>query len=236
MMRIRGIEEARLTLFLLPLLLASFVPPASAATSYAPGVVPGNQWTFGDWAVSCSVSCSQNSVGFLAEVVSLKIVVLNVTGFNVGLNQTSTYYGGKAYSSTAITNTESANNFFLVAGNLVKGDRISNSTTALTVNATIPRFYAGAIRQVNFFYGSGPSNGGFQTLALYWDQVTGALVEINESFSQPGSGTVAIQAKVTSTNLWNPTMPDFALSADPLAPGSINAGSSSTSTITLTSQ
>src|SRR5438445_1481749 len=144
MNRFRGIEKARLTLFLLPLLLASFIPPALAAPSYLPGVVKGDYWTYGDWSISCSSFCPQSGPGNAVGIASLRIQVLNVTGFNVGLNQTFTNEYGQSSSMTTIANTQSANQFTLIAGNLVNGDPISNATFAPTFNATINRFYAGA--------------------------------------------------------------------------------------------
>jgi len=239
MKSIRGMKKARLALLLVPLLLASFIPPALAAPTYSPGVHAGDSWTYGDWSVSCTVFCPEAFFGPFPQIASLTANVQNVTGFNVGLNTTFTYRNGSSTSNTQIVSTLTGAGFLLIAGGLVKGDRIYNSTFSPTINDTVTRVYAGASRQVNFFESFQPQSTGNLTFTFYWDQLTGALLEINETVSLAGyvagSGTATIHARVTSTNMWQATMPDFTLSATALSPAPISAGSSSTSTVTLTS-
>src|SRR5437016_1174288 len=239
MNRFRGIEKARLTLFLLPLLLASFIPPALALPSYLPGVRQGDSWTYGDWNISCSYFCPPDFVGQLGQIASYQILVENVTGFNVGLNQTFTYYNGSSVSTTGYANTESYGGFFLIARGLIKGDHVYNSTSAPTINDTVSQFYAGADRQVNVLNYTQYQSSGNATFAYFWDQPTGILLQISELFSFPNpngpNGSIILDVRMTSTNLWAPTLPDFGLSSIPLSPTTLNAGGSATATITLTS-
>jgi hypothetical protein len=244
MKQISLVGKGRLILFLLPLMLASVMPPASAAgPSYLPGVKAGDKWTFGDWELSCSAFCPSSFVGLLAGINSFQILVQNVTGtYNVGAKLTFTYYNGSSTSSTAIQSTLSSSSFnLLTAGGLTKGDHTYNGTFAPTINETVTRFYAGANRQVNILdYTQQFPGSGNVTIAFFYDQATGAALEINERFSVPTSsgqngGTFVIHARVTTTNLWTPILPDFSLSSTPLSPATINVGSSSSSTITLTS-
>src|SRR5439155_8672098 len=239
MNRFRGIEKARLTLFLLPLLLASFIPPALALPSYLPGVKQGDSWTYGDWNISCSYFCPPDFVGQLGQIASYQILVENVTGFNVGLNQTFTYYNGSSVSTTGYANTESYGGFFLIARGLIKGDHVCNSTSAPTINDTVSQFYAGADRQVNVLNYTQYQSSGNATFAYFWDQPTGILLQISEVFSFPNpngpNGSIILDVRMTSTNLWTPTLPDFTLSSTPLSPTTLKAGGSATATITLTS-
>jgi hypothetical protein len=244
MKEIRRLEKSRLILFLLPLILATVITPATAAgPSYLPGVKKGDQWTYGDWQLSCSDFCPSSFVGQLVGINSFQIQVQNVTGtYNVGAKLTFTFYNGSSTSSTAITNTLSSSGFtFLIAGGLTKGDHTYNSTFAPTINETVTRFYAGANRQVNIldYTQQFPGFGNF-TIAIYYDQATGAALEIYERVSVPTSsgqngGTLVIHARVTTTNLWTSTLPDFSLSSTPLSPATVNVGGSSSSIISLTS-
>jgi PKD repeat protein/uncharacterized membrane protein len=230
-------KRSRLVLVLLPLIITSLIPPAAASPTYTPGVKQGDSWTFGDWDVSCSFFCPPSFLGPFSGILSLQFQVQNVSGVTVGVKQTIRYYNGNSTSFNFTTNTKSGAGGgipIVIAGGLAKGDPIYNSTGAPTINDTLPRFYAGATRQVNILSSILQFPGGNQTSFLYWDKITGALLEVTQSFFQSGS-SVTLHTRVTSTNLWTPTLPDFSLSATPVSPSPIKVGGTATSTVTLTS-
>jgi len=101
----------------------------------------------------------------------------------------------------------------IIAGGLGQGDKLSTSTSAATINQTVTgRTEAGAARDVNLLDITNSYGGSSQKMTVYWDKITGVLVEFSFSgsyksgSSQQYTTTYSAGISASETNLWSPTI------------------------------
>jgi len=193
--------------------------------SGSPGLKRGDLWSLSA-NVHCSLYCPFRSI---ANVNGIIFSVENVTATLVTLNEIYTFDNGTQPKANIIQGDLKSGvgnlGFALIAGGLGAGDTIYDSASAggftlnPTINATVTRAYAGALREVNVVTLPYTSNGLTETVT--WDQIEGAVLEVNLSDVSYGlSDSVLIRA--TGTNMWAPSISaDFAINSYPLSQGLI---------------
>jgi uncharacterized membrane protein len=217
----------RLTVYslLLAIIVVSSVwlhifPHAYALTSYAPGVKAGDSVTYGKF----SVNNTSPYPPFPGNVSALAIQVksANPSTNTVTAMLLTTYRNGSLTNQTLTGTTDTGQGNllpYILAGGLRAGDPLLKSSPylSLSVNETVNKIYAGALRSVNVLNITYQSSYANVKAAYYWDVNTGLLLEAyeNASFTSP-SGPVILQIyfEATATNVWTlETTPDFTLDA-----------------------
>ena len=199
-------------LILASVLLLYGLAPASAVTSYKPGVKPGNSATYGqvkaDWK---SDLAPFSPVKDFLGASSITVVVVNVVENNVTARQTFNYPNGTTRSIVWVEDVESgAGNMsssvaWIIAGSLVAPDSLYGSSSAEKIGRTVQGSYAGSVRTVSIINSTQPEPGGFCKFLRVWDQNTGILLGfvLNYTVSN-GNYHVSASASMwmTATNLW----------------------------------
>ena len=218
----------RLTVYtlLLVIIITSSVwlhafPHASALPSYAPGVKPGDSVTYGEFSVNNTTPYPP----FSGNISSLKIQVDSVT------NQTNTvsasliyfYQNGTQTTQSLVgsTDTGQGNIFpYIMGGGLRAGDPIFKNSLGYypyTLNETVNRVYAGALRTVNLLNLTIQSPSYSVRASFYWDAQTGLLLEAYEAANytySTGPSYLQLYFEATQTNVWTAeTNADFTLDA-----------------------
>ncbi len=212
--------------------------------SYDPGVTPGDWVKYGQVTGSWTDLPPVPPFSDFRNANTIRTYVSAVSGHEVTAIQTWDLNNGTGTrNQTLIGNvmTGSGNlTFWIIAGGLNAGDKISEDPTFPTINTTLTKTYLGVDRTVNFVNITLTINDlgatGVFKGTWYWDQVTGVLLETSffESVTSPYfSGTGSGYAVITETNLW--AFPDFSVKADPEAL-TTNPGSDASTVLTLTSQ
>lgn len=183
------------------LVLSSFtiIPPSLGTTSYFPGIKVGDWWTYGSINVHCNFLCPPE-VKLLQEVSSIDSSVTEITGSDVEIEGLVTFTNGteKAWTLTGNVETGQGNLtyspvYFLIAGDLVKGDPIYNSPSAPTINDTLVTTAATLPQSENLLALSNP----LYTLWQYWDQEKGVLAQAYFS-------AIGLQGSILLTNsIWH---------------------------------
>jgi hypothetical protein len=140
---------------ILLIILAQAAQPAFA-TTYVPGVKPGDWWQYGDVTGNCPNPCQILGFSESLKVASAITRVTGVTGTNVSVTSAISYANGTvtsaSYSGDLATGLGNLpDGLALIAANLNRGDPIFNSPYAPILNSTILATYAGASRQVNIW-------------------------------------------------------------------------------------
>lgn len=223
-------------LFLLVLGLVFTTHSVNASPSYLPGVKPG------DWAYYGTISSSfQSNDAFvpppdLLFAKNLNMTVQNTQGSVVTVQQIVSLTNQTNLKVRTLGGNLSSGfgnlDFWLIAGGLVKGDRVYRGTgpssmiPAIVINETSPKVYAGTVRTVNIVNTTLtlPPAGipSYYHLSLnltaIFDQQTGILLELTQNSSSlyPISGgnsthsTAKLHILITNTSLWNgSTTPGF---------------------------
>jgi len=228
------------------ILSAAFAFPAHAIV-YAPGVSPGNYVTFTHFDYAANATLPPN-FGSLNGTSSLTNTVTNVVANNVTIRQNWTFNNGtlpKSNTLSGLVDTGAGNlTFFVLAGGLTAGDPVYTTPQGQnffqTVNQTVTRYYAGAIRSVNVINYTLTFQPYFIKATIYNDALTGFLLEFSESAHFPNSPTSSVtfsfHALATSTNVWPASAsPDFSFDAIPASSTRIIPGQSLAFNLNLTS-
>lgn len=210
----KGLIEARLKTFTLAILVACMVLPwLVRAADYDTGVKAGDWIKYGQYTVTWSGNGTQPS--YITEEERedwFRVDVENVSGTTVTLNETIHFNNGtqtSENSSVDVTGNAGMSGVkLLIACNLTKGDPLTSQANSPTINETTTAMYAGASRNVNMAETTSVYDN--QTIAtkIYWDQNTGAMVEIyskSPDYENPGAFT-EFSVKATETNMWSPDL------------------------------
>src|SRR5712691_4187882 len=229
------------------MLLPSVLP--AHATTYVAGV------TVGQWASYSPLNVTYRETGtYFPEPQSVKdlnntvIATLTVqhlySATNVTLQSVTLYKN--ATTRTEILNgdlmTGAGNlSYTLIAGGLSSPDPIWTMPYAPTINFTVPMTYLGVSRTVNIYNFTASSSSIYGSskvsLEFVWDQASGIVLEaktlIVVAAPLPFGGFVQYaDIQIQATNILPPPTPDFQIAASP--PAAVDAGQSTTSTITIT--
>ncbi len=193
------------------------------ATAYSPGVKAGDYVKYAPGAVSF-VSNDTSVTDFIKDFKAtayFRLDVQSVSGNNVTVKSTQHYNNGTADKiQTQIGNVQTGTGNLtsgfaatIIAGGLGKGDKLSTSTSAPTINQTVTgRTEAGAGRDVNLLDISLSFGGSSSKYTAYWDKSTGVLVEIafsgtmKSGSSSQYTTTFSASISATETNLWSATI------------------------------
>ena len=207
-------SRSLIVLIFVPALLLYGLAPVSAASTYKPGVKPGDSATYGLVNASWKSDLAPFSpVEDFLGVSSITVAVLNVVGSNVTARQTYNYPKGTTRSVVWIEDVQSgAGNMssaiaWIISGSLVAPDPIYDSSSASTIGQTVQRVYAGSVRTVNTINSTQPEPGGFCKFLRIWDQNTGVLLgfALNYTVSKANYHVSAsASTQMTITNLWGP--------------------------------
>ena len=181
------------------ILLTQAAQPAFA-TTYVPGVKPGDWWQYGDVTGNCPNPCQILGFSESLKVASAITRVTGVTGTNVSVTSTISYANGTvtstSYSGDLATGLGNLpDGLALIAANLNPGDPIFNSPYAPILNLTVLATYAGASRQVNIWNFTSTAPKGIAT--VYFDKLTGIVLG-----NKIVSGSAFLSDRVTGTSLW----------------------------------
>src|SRR5205807_10187336 len=156
------------------------VAPASAVTSYKPGVKPGDSATYGqvkaDWK---SDLAPFSPVKDFLGVSSITVSAINIVGTDITARQTYSYPNGTTRSFVWVEDVQSgAGNMssaiaWIIAGSLVAPDPLYESSSASTICQTVQGSYVGSVRTVSIINSTQPEPGGFCKFLRIWDQNTG---------------------------------------------------------------
>jgi hypothetical protein len=150
-----------------------------------------------------------------SELYLFTIQVQNVTVTNVTTTQVFQYENGTLISMH--TTEEKLNSLYFIELDLDKESVIEYSLfeneISLSINGTIKKTYAHALREVNYVeIGNLEVNTPIENstkidLKLFWDKTTGVLCEYSISYTisdDIGSVRISTSVKITETNLWKP--------------------------------
>jgi len=229
-------------------MLLPSVLPAHAAPTYAAAV------KVGDWASYAPLNVTYHEKGGifpepqfiidLNKTVSLTSTVEHLyTTTNVTVRVVTLFI-----NATIRTEVENGDlmtgmgnlTYGLISGGLLAPDPIWATTGAPTINETKSMMFVGESRMVNILNLTSTSTlyGSKVSLEFIWDKTSGILLEGKfltvVSIPSVGGFVEYSDIKITATNIFSTTAPDFQISVSPTSL-SIQAGSSGTPTVTLTS-
>jgi hypothetical protein len=208
-----GVEARFVTASLAILIPFLFSPVLVRAVDYNLGVKVGDWIKYGQFNVTWSGNGTEPSyVTDEKKVDWAKIDVENASGTAVTLNATTHYNNGTQTSQSLSADVASGQGMtglrMLIASNLKAGDPIVNQTNSPTINQTTSGTYAGASRSVNLLNVTSVYGNQTTTVRIYWDQGTGAMVEMYTKipdYSNPGA-YIETSIKATETNMWSPDL------------------------------
>jgi len=217
---VKGFKEVCLIMLLL--FLFSTVLPLHwvSAVEYAVGNIKPGKWAIYDY--SYRFYWKNETSGESREEIesgTCNITVLSINGTEVTLNITTIPTDGNVTQEIRIGNVKTGEGnltFYLIAGDLSKGDRIptSDPTKFLTLNKTYAARYAGANREVNLLEYQNIHKGEFgetfsnETFHAVWDKETGFLCELKAihrwMVKNEGRTEMEMHLRIVKTNLWEP--------------------------------
>src|SRR2546427_13146012 len=177
------------------------------ATTYSPGVKPGDYVKYAPGTVSF-VSNDTNAIDFTKDYKAISYFrgdVQSVSGNSVTVKTTLHFNNGTADKiQVEIGNVQTGEGNLtsgvvptFIAGGLGQGDKLSTSSSAATINQTVTgRTEAGAARDVNLLDIINSYGGTSQKMTVYWDKITGVSVE----FSFSGSKKSGASQQYTTTS------------------------------------
>ncbi|TMI42530.1 hypothetical protein E6H21_00250 [Candidatus Bathyarchaeota archaeon] len=242
----RAIVVAVLLLAAIP---AGISLPVHAAPSYVPGVKVGDSVTYGQITLIYNhTSGVPQGLQLFNDTQSITATVtaVDLVARTVAVTQTYLLKNGTSQSMTLKGNVQTGNgniNIFIVAGGLSAGEPLTQSNSGSSsffgfITQTVTRAYAGALRTVNGVNVGSVPQSGINSLAFYWDQSSGFLLEASESVaaSTYNPQPFSIDIRVTSTNIWpGSSTPDFSLDAASQTVPFVFRGMTSSITLNLTS-
>lgn len=164
---------------LLILSAASTIPLSLGTATYSPGVQVGDWWKYGNINVQCGFYCPPE-LQQLRDVKWINSTVTEISGDNVTIENHVTFTNGTTAAASLVGNVETGGGnltyppiYFLIAGSLTKGDPISSSPIAPTINDTLTMNVAGLPRAVNLLV----LLNSIYTLQQHWDLETGVLFQ-----------------------------------------------------------
>jgi hypothetical protein len=208
---VKGRVEACFVIVSLVILVAFlFLPLLVRAADYHVGVKVGDWIKYGQFKVTWSGNGTEPSyVTDEKKVDWVRFDVENVSGTAVTLNATAHYNNGTQTSQSASADVASGQGMtgirVLIASNLKAGDPIVDQANSPTINQTTSGAYAGATRNVNLLDTTSVYGSQTTTVRIYWDQGTGAMVEMylkTPDSSSPGA-YIETSIKATETNMWS---------------------------------
>jgi len=238
-----------ITVMLLIAIPAAISPPAHATSTYTPGVKVGDSVTYGQIVLNYNHTAGiPQGLQLFNDTQSITdtVTAVDLVAKTVTMTQTYLFKNTTSLSMTLSGNVQNGNgnlSIFISAGGLNAGEPLTQSNSGSSsffgfITETVTRAYAGALRTVNgVSLGSVPQSG-INSLAFYWDQSTGFLLEASESVgvNSYNPSPFAIDIKVTSTNIWSPsTASDFTLDAASQTFPFVYRGTSDRITLNLTS-
>jgi hypothetical protein len=193
-------------------LLLFGLAPASAVTTYKPGVKPGDSATYGTIKASWKSDLAPFSpVEDFLGVSSITVAVLNIVGSNVMARQTYNYPNGTTRSVVWIEDVQtgagnvSSSIAWIIAGSLVAPDPLYESSSSSTIGQTVQGSYAGSVRTVNIINSTQPEPGGFCKFLRIWDQTTGILLGFALNYTVSNANyhvSASASMQMTQTSLW----------------------------------
>jgi hypothetical protein len=214
---------------------------------YSPGVSQGNSVTFTHFDYKANSTLPPNFAQ-LNGTSSLTNTVTSVNGNNVTIRQDWTFNNGtlpRSNTLSGLVDTGAGNlTFFVLASGLTAGDPVYQSPLGQnffqSINQTVTRYYAGAMRTVNVINYTVTFQQYFIKATIYNDAITGFLLEFSESGHIPSTLTTSVtfsfHALATSTNVWSrSTAADFSFDAVPASSTTILQGQSLGFNLNLTS-
>src|SRR5438132_3739008 len=199
-------------LILASVLLLYGLAPASAVTSYKPGVKPGDSATYGqvkaDWK---SDLAPFSPVKDFLGVSSITVSVINIVGTDITARQTYSYPNGTTRSFVWVEDVQSGDGnmsssvAWIIAGSLVAPDPLYESSSASTIGETVQGVYAGSIRTVNIINSTQPEPGGFCKFLRVWDQNTGIMLGFGLNYTVSNANyhvSASASMQMTRTSLW----------------------------------
>jgi hypothetical protein len=204
------------------LLLFALVVAASAQTR-TPAVSAGNTFTYSytvNWNSNDPNATVPSDLVGINETQWAKVSVTAVSGTNVTGTLTTHYKNGTETTNDGWVDVDTGDGnlttLFISAG-LVPGDSMYTGVQFNTyfINETVPRTYPGGARDTNHINVTSASSSSIignlsDTTNFYWDQSTGALVELSTAKSnQTGTylTTWSEEMQITDSNVW--TVPEF---------------------------
>jgi hypothetical protein len=200
--------------------LASF-SAACDNSARVPGV------NVGDWAYyDVSIDFSTNDPSPPIESVptdNITMHVVSVLNTNVTYESTIALENGTSVTMTLWLDVSSGQASpvgslppgVLIAANLSAGDSLSLNDPSLTINSTVLRAHAGALREVNHIELSRTVNSTSfwmdMNYSYYWDRQSGVLTEEHQdvcyTMSKNGYVTsIRISLVLVDTNIWEPSL------------------------------
>jgi hypothetical protein len=207
----KGMAEARFITVSLVILVASMVFPFLVqAVGFNVGVKVGDWIKYGQYKVTWNGNGTEPS--YVTEEQKADWTrwdVESVSGTTVTLNVTVHYNNGTQISqnmSADVAGTQGMTGLrVLIASNLKAGDLMVNASGSPTINQTTTAIYAGASRDVNLVNVTSVYDNQTTTVRIYWDQATGAMVEMYTKlpvYGNPGA-YIETSVKATETNMWS---------------------------------
>lgn len=189
-------------------------------TRYAVGNIQRGKWAIYDY--SYRFYWKNETSGESREEIesgTCNITVLSINGTEVTLSITTIPTDGNVTQEIRIGDVKTGEGnltFYLIAGDLSKGDRIPTSDPAkfLILNKTYTARYAGANREVNLLEYQNIHEGelgetfGNETFHVVWDKETGFLCELKAihlwMVRNEGRTEMEMHLCIVKTNLWEP--------------------------------
>ncbi len=178
--------------------------------------------TAGDWVVYGEVDGFWNIPGqetpqFIKDAIAtnwIRTDVQKVAGDNVTATQTWNFSNATAQRTVTLNGNVRTGDgnltIFIISKGLVAGDPINEMSLAPTINRTMTRNYVGVNREVDVLNYTATQSSSFGSFSLqfllFWDQLTGVLLESSflETLSISPTGTFSGRAHIliTETSLW----------------------------------
>jgi hypothetical protein len=191
-------------------ILIAFLFLPVRGVDYSVGVKVGDWIKYGQFKVTWTGNGTEPSYVTDEEKVDwVRFDVENAGGTTATLNATAHYNNGTQTSQSFSADVASGQGMtgikVLIAANLKAGDPIVNQTNSPTINQTTSGTYAGASRSLNLFEVTSVYANQTTTYRIYWDQGTGAMVEMYAKTPYPSNPGAYIETsiKATETNMWS---------------------------------
>jgi len=210
-----------LVLTILILAVVIFIYSGTTTLTRAPGVSPGNTFTYdvtSFWNSSGTNATVPQRLLDINQTESFRVTISEISGSMVTTLDTWIFKNGTTRNSTGMVNVETGFSFGgfwpVVAANLGKGDLLHPAgQNEITVDETIIREYPSGARETNHFtfnYQGNDENYGYYAAEgnYYFDRATGMLVELYDKSEFLSANTQgAILWKIKESNIW--IVPEF---------------------------
>jgi len=145
----------------------------------------------------------------------VEISVTGISGTNITGQNTKHYKNGTETTVNGWVDVDSGNGSltsFFISANLTAGDLVYTSPFHIGefINETVPRTYLSEVRQTNHLNKVSIGGSSNQSTNLYWDQLTGVLVDmfIQNTYLTGGyTNSWSVEFEIISSDLW--VVPEF---------------------------